>query len=172
MMAEGPAYILDLKALTRGDLTLADLPPLEAELYGGSDRASAVLIGSVVEAGLTSLLKGALRSNLRSEDRRLLFDFDGPLGTFPSKTALAYAMGLIGPITRSDLDIIRLLRNEFAHSRRHFKFNTPQVAAVCARLKTPETPGFSIPYGYLSAAAEHRLEDAGRHYQTKDPVYR
>jgi hypothetical protein len=150
-MSGDPAYVRDLKAFTRGDLTLGDLPALESELYGANDRASAVLFGSIAESALTVLLKATLRPNLNSGATKALFGPEGPLGTFSSKTALAFAMGPLGPISRGDLDLIRLLRNEFAHSKKHFGFEQPQVAAVCKHLKTPELPGFFIPHGYLLA---------------------
>ena len=160
-MADDPAYIRAFKAFTRGDLTFNDLPALEAELYGGkNDRATAVILGSILETALESLLKATLRPQLNSDDKRVLFDFDGPLGTFSSKTILAFSIGVIGPISRRDLDLIRLLRNEFAHSRRHFKFSTPEVSEVCRHLQTPDQEGFYIPHGFLSAAGEHELKDA------------
>lgn len=62
------------------------------------------------------------------------------LGTFSSKIIIAYAMKIIGPITHSDLNLIKELRNQFAHSRRPFDFRTPQVEAVCNNLKVPHLP--------------------------------
>ena len=73
---------------------------------------------------------------------------------------MAYAMGLIGPISRRDLDLIRLLRNEFAHSRISFGFTAPAVAAVCAQLKILEEPYHQIPFGYLQAVPKDELANA------------
>ena len=47
-------------------------------------------------------------------------------------------MKIIGPITYSDLNLIKELRNQFAHSRRPFDFQTPEVVAVCNQLKVPQ----------------------------------
>jgi hypothetical protein len=160
-MSREPAYIRDFKEFTRGDLTFMDLPILELEMYGQkNDRATAVILGSIVESSLVHLLKGILRPDLNSDARRILFDYEGPIGTFSAKTALAFALGLIGPISKHDLDLIRLLRNEFAHSRRSFSFETKVAANVCLQLQTPNTPDFYIPHGYLSAAAEHGMTRA------------
>jgi hypothetical protein len=52
-------------------------------------------------------------------------------------------MKIIGPITYSDLNLVKLLRNEFAHSRRPFDFQTPEVIAVCNELKVPKLPDSS-----------------------------
>jgi len=160
-MADDPAYIKAFKEFARGDLKFEDLPALEAELYGArNDRASAVILGSILETALETLLKATLRPNMNREMRRTLFDFRGPMGDFSSKIAVAFAIGIIGPISHSNLELIRLLRNEFAHARRHFKFATREVAELCRHLQTPDQPGFYIPHGYLTAAAEHELKDA------------
>jgi hypothetical protein len=150
-MVNDPAYVRNFKEFARGEVTIADLPGLESELYGASDRASAVLWAAVAETALTALLKAKLRTT--PDEKRRLFGAEGPLGTFSSKTAIAYAISLIGPVTRRDLDLIRLLRNEFAHSRKHFGFDSEPVAAVCEQLKTPDTDGASIPFGPLSTAS-------------------
>jgi hypothetical protein len=102
-----------------------------------------------------------MRENLTSDDRKRLFEGDGAVSTFSSKIILAYALKLIGRITKSDLDLIRFLRNEFAHSRMPFDFKTPEVRAVCDRLKIIELnqhPVSSIPYGYLRRTPDGREE--------------
>src|SRR5262249_41828781 len=67
-----------------------------------------------------------------------------------SKVIVAYALQLIGPITRGDLDLVRFLRNEFAHSRIPFNFTTPEVRALCDRFRIVDLPGSLIPHGYLN----------------------
>jgi len=62
---------------------------------------------------------------------------------------MAYALKVIGRISRADLDIIRFLRNEFAHSRIPFDFNTPEVRAVCDKIKIVDLQPSTIPHGYI-----------------------
>jgi hypothetical protein len=138
-MADEPAYIKNLRAFTRGDLNVSHIEALEQELYGASDRATAVMYGAIVENGLQHLLETEIRPDLNSKDR-----------SFASKTAMAYALKLIGPISRADLNLIRILRNEFAHSRKPFGFDAPEVKAVCDELKIPDLPGAYIPDGFAS----------------------
>lgn len=160
-MVEEPAYIRDLRLLTRSNPTVESLEELEQELYfAGSDRATAVMFGSMVEVNLERLIATKLRDDLNSKDKKLLFEFEGCFGTFSAKTVGAYALGLIGPVIRFDLDLIRLLRNEFAHSRVHFNFNTPQVKAVCDKLKIVEYGNSFIPYTYLEKISEPDLHKA------------
>jgi hypothetical protein len=159
-MPDEPAYVRNLKAFARGSLTPEDLPKLEAELYGASDRASAVMLASILESSLEIFLRSKTRPSLNSEDNRILFDFSGPLGTFSSKIIVGYAFNWYGPDTRRDLDLIRLMRNEFAHSRKSFNFETPQIADVCQQLRSPDWPGAFIPHGFLEAVPDEDLGDA------------
>src|SRR5258708_26370800 len=93
------------------------------------------MFGSYVETVLERLVLKAVWEDLNAEDRRRIFDFDGAVGTFSNKILIAYAFKLIGPMTRADLDLIRLLRNEFGHTRMPINFGTPEVHEVCKQFK-------------------------------------
>lgn len=149
MASRESKYIRDFKAMTKGALTFDDVVALESEMYGENDRATIVMSTVIVESALEVFVKDKLRPTINSDDNRLLFDYVGPLGTFSSKTLIAYAFNFFGPETRHDLDLIRTLRNGFAHSRRSFGFTTPEVATLCAELKSPEWDGASMPLDYL-----------------------
>ena len=101
-----------------------------------------------------------MRDDLSSKDKRQLFEYEGAVGTFASKIVVAYALKLIGPVTRSDIDLVRFLRNEFAHSRMPFNFKTPEVSAVCDELKIVDFPSSIIPHGYLSRVSDKELKSA------------
>jgi hypothetical protein len=156
-MPTEPAYIRNLKAFTRGDLSFSDLPKLEAEMYGSSDRATVLMLCAVLETCLMIFLRDHMRPALNAKDSRRLFDTGGSLRDLSSKTMIGYAFNLFGPETKGDIDFIRLLRNEFAHSRRSFGFSTPEVNECCKHLKSPEWPGVTIPHGYLAAALHEEL---------------
>jgi hypothetical protein len=153
-MTDEPAYVRAFKDFARGGLALDDLSKIEAEIYGASDRAAAVVLGSMVESSLGTFLKAKIRKDLKPGQKRRLFDYEGPLGTFSAKIILTYAMELIGPVTHHDLDLIRVIRNEFAHSRRHLNFDATQTANVCKHLKYPDLPGASMQFIALKTAAE------------------
>ena len=156
-MPTEPAYIRNLKAFARGDLTIADLPKLEDEMYGSSDRATVLMLCAVLETCLTIFLRDRMRPTLNSDDDRRLFDSGGPLRDLSAKTMIGYAFNFFGPETKHDIDLIRLLRNEFAHSRRSFGFSTPQVLDFCKHLKSPDWPGVMIPKSYLASARHEGL---------------
>ncbi len=98
------------------------------------------MLGAFVETALEKLLASRMRRNLNKTERDQMFGFEGAVGTFSAKIIIAYAMNIIGPITYSDLKLIKELRNQFAHSRIAFDFQTPEVAAVCNELKVPKLP--------------------------------
>jgi hypothetical protein len=157
-MASEPAYIRNFRKLSRTEPTFAHIEELERALYASTnDRATVVLFGSFVEANLQRLLTKPMR-NLNSTDTKAVFEYDGVVGTFSAKITLAYALALIGPTTRFDLDLIRFLRNEFAHSRMSFGFGTSEVKAVCDQFKIVDLPGSTIPSGYISRAADGTRE--------------
>lgn len=131
-MVDEPAYIKALKAVTRGSIsTTRELYDYEQELYGENDRAVGILFGSLVERSLEDFLK----TKMRPDGLKPIFGYDGILGSFSHKINIAYSLSFIGPISRHDLHIIRMLRNEFAHSTRHFGFSTPEVKPVCDALQ-------------------------------------
>ena len=108
------------------------------EFYAGSDRAAVILQASNVENILQSVLQKKMRQPLASEFRERLFDGNGPLATFSNKILVGYALGLFGSVFRHDLDLIRELRNGFAHTRHPMTLSTPHVAEVCKFLKLPD----------------------------------
>jgi hypothetical protein len=165
-MPTEPAYIRNLKSFTRGNLSLTDLPELEAEMYGGSARATVLMLCAVLETCLTIFLRDRMRPSLNSDDDRRLFDTGGSLRDLSAKTIIGYAFNFFGPETKHDIDLIRLLRNEFAHSRRAFGFSTPQVIEFCTHLKSPDWPGVIIPLGYLNSA---RPEDLSSYLDKTNP---
>ena len=161
-MVEDPKYVRDFKALSRRDpSTPEDSVAIERELYArGNDRATAVMFGSYVEQSLQNRLLTVMRSDLNSKDRKVMFDERGPLGTFASKIITAYALKLIGPVCKGDLELVRLFRNEFAHSRMHFNFETPEIGSVCEHLALVDLPQTIVPFAYLKAVSRDEITDA------------
>ena len=99
--------------------------PEHDEVYGNLNRLNRILI-NLDERGLilalTSFAEQALGDLLRSflitckAADQLLEGFNAPLGTFSARMKIAYSLGLITKRQHSDLDQLRRIRNEFAHS--------------------------------------------------------
>lgn len=79
-----------------------------------SDRAAVILISSVLDENLTTLLKSYLVAIPSSTDN--LFDSaTSPLSNFSSKIDISYRIGLISRKFTRDLHLVRKIRNDFAH---------------------------------------------------------
>src|SRR5437762_3580943 len=84
------------------------------------DRGTALIAAAWLDDSLELRIRAAFRPNKGTADEL----FDGPLATFAARIKFAYLMGLIEPFARSDLDRIRRIRNEFAHSRTELFFRS------------------------------------------------
>ena len=156
-----PAYIVKLREYAKGELDEDHLRALEGELYGTNDRAVVILYAALVENALQRLIANGMRKDINSADRRELFE------TFERVISLAFALNLVGSVSRKDLDLIRFIRNQFAHSPRPLHFKVPEVIAACAALKFPDLPGarkligpLDRPMAVIVAAEKAAEEDA------------
>jgi hypothetical protein len=126
MNMDEPAYLTELKQYGAGDPTLSDIEAVEDELYKGPDRAAAIVMGSMVEKAIGKLLS----DNMRESDDK----------TFFRKIEISYSLNLFPEKAKKELDIIRCLRNQFAHSRLPIEFITPVVKRCCDELTCPDVP--------------------------------
>jgi hypothetical protein len=103
-----------------------------------NDRGAALLLARHLEDALAFSLIRRLKIN----QHRLgdLMGIDRPLSSFDNKTRLAHSIGLISDNTRNLLDVIRAIRNAFAHALIPISFDTSEVAAVCALLHPAPEP--------------------------------
>ena len=67
-----------------------------------------------------------------------LFAALGPLATFSAKVRIAFSFGLISEWIYHDLEVLRKLRNQFAHTLESLKFNSPNVVKLTQRLLAPD----------------------------------
>lgn len=105
-----------------------------SEINGESDRAAAIVMVTHVEEDLTDELRSHLRSDLAPSEEAEIFHGEGLLATFSAKIKMGYALGLFGPETRDDLNILREVRNACAHSKRPISFDLAVVSTVVRRL--------------------------------------
>lgn len=99
------------------------------------DRARGILAAASLEQALEHALSTKF---VRSpeEIRTQLFGESAPLRDFAAKARMAYAFGIVGEMTFSDIGIIRQIRNTFAHSRTKLSSDTSEMAyaASCISL--------------------------------------
>jgi hypothetical protein len=95
-----------------------------------SPRGAAIVAAALVE----DFLGGALRSKMIKmgpSDERDLFGSSGVLGSFSNKIKLASALGIIRGRTVHDLNVLREIRNAFAHTLLDLNFETPELVTMC-----------------------------------------
>ena len=116
----------------RGRLGPTRFKAIIESFHKESDRAAGILAGSFVEHYLGEFLQEVLVCDQIVQD---LFDQPfAPLSSFSSRARLCFALGLIPRYFLTDLDIIRDVRNHFAHHPLDTSFDNPEVERRCSGL--------------------------------------
>jgi DNA-binding MltR family transcriptional regulator len=89
---------------------------------------------AILDNQLERSLKRAMRPMSKSMYEKLFGAFR-PLNTFSSKIAMAYALSIINKDVYNELEKIRKIRNEFAHSSAVLHFGSFVIAPLLGRLK-------------------------------------
>jgi hypothetical protein len=113
-------------------LHLREVAEMASKLKDESDRAAALIVASWVDDALTEMV-----INHVLHDEKLIesmFGHMGPLGTFSSKIRLAYLTRMVSFMVYENLEIIRGIRNEFAHSRGDVQFSDQSITDRCRNL--------------------------------------
>jgi hypothetical protein len=87
---------------------------------------------------LTRVLEHVILARLMIVEKRKiipLFEREGALSTFYVNIHLAFALKLISETVRDDLDVIRRVRNAFAHSILPLTFDTEEISLEVKKLK-------------------------------------
>lgn len=121
--------------MPRKSIAAFDLNTFSGPFRAESDRACAVLGAALLDARLESLYERRLRS-FKDE----LLSGSGPLATFSARIHVARALAWISDDVRFDLNQIRAIRNEFAHSAdQHLSFADQSIADKCRTLRVVQT---------------------------------
>lgn len=97
-----------------------------------SDRAAGVLAAAYLDAFLEDILRGVLLPGSRTDE---MFEGQGPLRSFGSRIALAHALGVSTDEVSREMDLIRKIRNHFAHNLWEAQFDAQPVSQWCAELR-------------------------------------
>jgi hypothetical protein len=87
-----------------------------AETGNASDRVAAVACAAFLDDSLGAALSARFVRLGKGWEDRIFSGGTAPLGTFSAKIRLGYALALFRPSTQKDLDLIRTIRNAFAHT--------------------------------------------------------
>jgi len=108
-----------------------DLESFISRFASETDRAAAVLGAALLDVRLEDVFRAKLAAN-----HDALLGRSGPLATFSSRINLAFALQWIDQDTALDLNVIRDIRNDFAHHLDHeLSFATQSISARCYNLR-------------------------------------
>ena len=134
------------------------------ELKDETDRGCAILAVAWIDHLLERRL-GAHFSGGNSDARRKLFDANGPFSPFSAKVTAAFCLGWLDADLRHDLDVIRKIRNRFAHQIHGLTLDDPDMAILVDSFRLPHRE-FS-DWGQLRCAA--KADGSGIVLYTGDP---
>jgi len=117
------------------DDAVVRLATVTEEFKGATDRATAIVAGAFLDDALGSLLQSFMVIDAGSDDA--LFANNGPLSTFSAKILLAFRLGIISARERSDLEVVRKIRNRFAHEVSLNSFTDQSTRDLCRNMETP-----------------------------------
>jgi hypothetical protein len=142
--------------LSRKELEADDYHATLLEIYGGSDRVAAIMSGALVEDSLAKVISAYLTDS--RDQAALFYDQGAPFGTFKARIVAGKAMGLFSASVAEDMDIIRDIRNQFAHALLSIDFLNPHIVAACERMNSKVGLGGIAPN-------PRPISPARRHYE-------
>ena len=86
------------------------------DIFSRSDATSVIICSSVIDLILKELIEKRLVNDSKGRTEELFDDSNGPFNTFSNKIKYCYYSGIISKEIRDELNIIRKIRNKFAHS--------------------------------------------------------
>ena len=131
-------------------LSLECLKAFEASLSDESDRACVIVAACWIDEFLkVKLMNEFSKGNANS--RRSLFSGNGPFATFSAKVNTAFCAGWIDKDVYHDINVIRKLRNVFAHSVDPVSLDAEETRHLIESLKVPHRQFYD--WGQVRAAS-------------------
>lgn len=145
---------IPLRQLSRAVPNLAETLQLMDPHYLTTldDRALAIVDGANMERALERALIWKMRLLSKTERDSLFVGDNAPLQSLSAKIKIGYAFELFGKRTLTELDLIRVIRNQFAHSAKPITFKTPSIKTACASLRAPSRVSRVHPSFYPAEA--------------------
>lgn len=109
------------------------------EFQDETDRGAALVGAALLDKQLFNLLKSLFLD--KKESLELIAGGSAPLGTFSARIKACYCLGLITDIEHGEIQLVRKVRNEFAHQTHGLTFDNEKVKSLCGNLRNrmPET---------------------------------
>lgn len=128
-----------LRKLSREKPSSEDVKVILRLLDEGPPIVAAVLGAALLDKEIEEMIRGRLPRD-DDETMELLTSRDGPLANFSQKIALGYALKLYPAETLNNLNIVRSIRNLFAHASKVIQFDHPLILKELASAETSKGP--------------------------------
>jgi DNA-binding MltR family transcriptional regulator len=103
-----------------------------ADFNKETERGAALAAAAMLDEQLGRIVQSFLVPNKGS--KVLLDGFNAPLGSFSARIASAFALGLLSEAEYRECELIRKVRNEFAHQIK-VSFTSERIVSLCAQLQ-------------------------------------
>jgi hypothetical protein len=147
---------LSFREITRALYSAEHLPALMEQVQKWDDRTVCLILSAMLERNLEYLIltRIGFGFNLNEERRDQLFAKDGTLSSFHANIIFSRALEVINDDTMKDLNIIRDVRNKFAHSALPLHFKVKAIKGKLGTLREGRYPGLFVEehvYSHLTA---------------------
>lgn len=143
------------------DPAFGDFNRLQKIISELDERGLVLSLATFAEEALGELIEAFLIPSESSKE--LLRGFNAPIGTLSARNKMAYSLGLITRPQYEDIDRLRRIRNEFAHTWEPISFYEPKIINHIAALHFstlddafPETPRDKIRTSLITRLLELR----------------
>ena len=105
-----------------------ELPDIVRNIKKEGDTARAIVLTSLIEDRLKSLMSYNMHDLDSNKSQERLFNGSGSLSTFSNRILICYHLGWISKKSFICINQIRKIRNEFAHNAYKVNFNTSYMS--------------------------------------------
>lgn len=112
--------------------TAEDLANFINELRAESDRGLPLVAVALIDDLLSQTLLAFFCEGTSA--KKLVEGANAPLGTLSARLATCYSLGLIDEFEYSEINLLRKIRNEFAHAKHGASFHEAKIRGLCGSL--------------------------------------
>ena len=130
--------------------SLEKLNRFMSEIRKQDDQAMVLSLATFLEDTLGRLLLAYFRSCKATKE--LVEGFNAPLGTFGSRIKAVYAFGMVTDDQFKDMEILRKVRNHFAHNWEGVSFERNDIQALIGQLS-----GYTVDHKPIEGGPREKL---------------
>jgi hypothetical protein len=138
--------------LSKEHLKATDVEAFISELKSESDRACALVGAAAIDHELMSLLMHRMRPLAEDGVNDTFYGKDAVLATLSAKAEIAFLFGFITEKEKKMIDIIRKIRNAFAHSSKKLTFENELVEKEVKKLSILKSENAISTKAYFTTA--------------------